>query len=88
MAYWSCLGLKFSLRIAHRTSTNVTEPGAVATGCYAQSIKSILRRTLNAGIRSLPLPVPYVSGINQLNSSSVLQLRTLPFDGRVAYEQL
>jgi len=60
------------------TSTNVTEPGAVATGCYAQSIKSILRSTLNPGIRSLPLPLPCLSGVNQLNSSSVLQIATVP----------
>src|SRR5688572_8007159 len=35
-----CPRLKFSARL-RRTSMNVTEPRAVATGCYAQSIKSI-----------------------------------------------
>ena len=39
----------------HRS--NVTEPGAVATGCYAQLTKEPLERTLSAGIQSLPLPV-------------------------------
>jgi hypothetical protein len=64
----------------------VSEPGAVATGCHAQPIKSILRGTLDASIRSLPLPVLYLSGVNQLNSSSVFQIRTPPTAATVPVE--
>ncbi|MGH9966911.1 MAG: hypothetical protein ACREBG_03625 [Pyrinomonadaceae bacterium] len=40
--------------------------------------KRTVRRNLNAGIRSLQLSIPYLSGANELNSLRPLQIRTLP----------